>query len=632
MTHAEDFCRDYQGVLDGLDLPLRISLSYEPVSLLAERDGRSVWKLRRRCDGAPFVLKVSSGEEEELEVELRLLTRLYPALAGAVPLAADCFAQGGRCFLVRSYLPGRTLAQLREEAGGCTEAQCVSIGRQACALLERLHTLEPPVIHRDIKPENIVLGEDGTLGLIDFGIARQYKPERDTDTRLMGSRSTAPPEQYGFAQTDGRADLYALGITLIWLLTGSYEREALEKAPVSRRLKRVLAKATAFSPAGRYPTAAALGRALRGSGAGRGLRIALAASACAALCLGLGGLALSQHQGAQIVAFSSACLEEAVQAELDMPDGPLTYTDLERVERLALVGEELLGEGQEYGYLQQSMVDWESWADVPQGDVSDLSLLSHMPNLTELCLASQAIDDLAPLAGLELEVLILSDNQITDLTPLAGLDSLEELWLGGNPIADASPLAGLENLRLLNLDLGGAEGGALDSLDFLSGLSLDSLSLAQRTVSGGDWSPLAGLGELEYLLLWPPRDGALEAALGLERLAAFDLGDARLEDLSSLAGCPVEDLRVHNQLNSLEGVGALPNLRNLALYRCALSDLSPLADCTGLESICLSGLDNVDDFSVLSSLPWLQAVVAPRELWDDIAADCPGYTFQLVTE
>ena len=264
--------------------------------------------------------------------------------------------------------------------------------------------------------------------------------------------------------------------------------------------------------------------------------------------------------------------------------------------------------------------------------MSDLSLLSHMPNLTELCLAGQAIDDLAPLAELELEVLILSDNQITDLTPLAGLDSLEELWLGGNPIADASPLAGLENLRLLNLDLGGAEGGTLDSLDFLSGLSLDSLSLAQRTVSDGDWSPLAGLGELDYLLLWPPRDGALEAALGLERLAAFDLGDAQLEDLSSLAGCPVEDLRVHNQLNSLEGVGALPNLRNLALYRCALSDLSPLADCTGLESICLSGLDNVDDFSVLSSLPWLQAVVAPRELWDDIAADCPGYTFQLVTE
>ena len=105
MTHAEDFCRDYQGVLDGLDLPLRISLAYEPASLLAERDGRSVWKLHRRCDGAPFVLKVSSGEEE-LEAELRLLTRLYPALAGAVPLAADCFAQGG-AVLPGAQLPAR---------------------------------------------------------------------------------------------------------------------------------------------------------------------------------------------------------------------------------------------------------------------------------------------------------------------------------------------------------------------------------------------------------------------------------------------------------------------------------------------------------------------------------------------
>ena len=62
-------------VLDGLDLPPRISLAYEPVSLLAERDGRSVWKLRRRCDGAPFVLKVTSGEGENLEEEFRLLTR-----------------------------------------------------------------------------------------------------------------------------------------------------------------------------------------------------------------------------------------------------------------------------------------------------------------------------------------------------------------------------------------------------------------------------------------------------------------------------------------------------------------------------------------------------------------------------
>ena len=439
MTHTEQFCREYRAVLDGLELPERVGLVYEPEALLSEHGGRSVWKLRRRCDGAPFVLKVTSGEGENLEEEFRLLTRLYPALAGAAPLAADCFAQGERHFLVRSFLPGQTLAQWREKAGGCTEEQCVSIGRKVCALLERLHALEPPVIHRDIKPENIVLGEDGAVGLIDFGIARQYKPERESDTRLMGSRSTAPPEQYGFAQTDGRADLYALGATLSWLLTGSYERDALEKAPVSRRLRRVLTKAAAFSPADRYPTAAALGRALRGPERRRGLRIALAGVACAALCLGLGGLALSGRQGTRAVAFSSACLEKAVRAELDMPAGEITYADLEGVERLALVGWETFGAETAYDYRLESTLDSVSQYAAPAGDVSDLTLLSHMPNLEELYLCQQAIADLSPLAGLELEVLALSDNQITDLSPLAGMDSLEELWLGGNPVTDASP-------------------------------------------------------------------------------------------------------------------------------------------------------------------------------------------------
>lgn len=180
----------------------------------------------------------------------------------------------------------------------------------------------------------------------------------------------------------------------------------------------------------------------------------------------------------------------------------------------------------------------------PAGDVDDLSLLSHMPSLTELCLAGQAIDDLTPLAGLELEVLILSDNRITDLSPLAGMDSLEELWLGGNPIADASPLAGLEGLRVLNLSAGHGEVPGLDSLSFLAELSLDALSLDRRAVSGGDWSPLAALGALDELSLWSPPAEALEAAAGLNYLAVLELGDAGLEDLTALSALP----RLHGVL------------------------------------------------------------------------------------
>ena len=212
----------------------------------------------------------------------------------------------------------------------------------------------------------------------------------------------------------------------------------------------------------------------------------------------------------------------------------------------------LFGAETAYGYRLESTLDSVSRYSAPAGDVDDLSLLAHMPNLEELYLCQQAIADLSPLAGLELEVLALSDNQITDLSPLAGMDSLEELWLGGNPVADASPLAGLGRLRLLNLSAGhGAETG-LDSLSFLAELPLDTLSLARRTVSGGDWFPLGALGALDELFLWSPPAEALEAAAGLDYLAVLEMGDAGLEDLTVLAGCPVIDLRIHGGLAGLE--------------------------------------------------------------------------------
>ena len=474
MTDRENFLSGFDPLPEEITLPPSFLETYEVESCLSRRERGGVWRLARRSDGAAFVLKAVPAGAEDLAESFQILKRLWPLLPNAVPEPVSQFRAGELDCLLRAYLPGETLAQRREREDSCPEALCVSLVQKLCALLEILHSQEPPVIHRDIKPENIVLGEDGAVGLIDFGIARQYKPERESDTRLMGSRSTAPPEQYGFAQTDGRADLYALGATLSWLLTGSYGRDALEGAPVSRRLRLVLTKAAAFSPADRYPTAAALGRALRGPERRRGLRIALAGAACIALCLGVGGLALSGRQGARAVAFSSACLEKAVRAELDMPAGEITYADLEGVERLALVGWETFVAETAYGYRLESTLDSVSRYSAPAGDVSDLSLLAHMPNLTELYLCQQAITDISPLAGLELEVLALSDNQITDLSPLAGMDSLEELWLGGNPVADASPLAGLERLRLLNLSAGHGADTGLDSLSFLAELPLDT--------------------------------------------------------------------------------------------------------------------------------------------------------------
>ena len=85
-----------------------------------------------------------------------------------------------------------------------------------CEAVRELHEcFNPPLIHRDLKPANIVLS-NGRVFLIDFGIARVYRSGSVSDTSHLGTRAYAPPEQYGFGQTDTRSDVY--DVPLKWLI------------------------------------------------------------------------------------------------------------------------------------------------------------------------------------------------------------------------------------------------------------------------------------------------------------------------------------------------------------------------------------------------------------------------------
>ncbi len=94
--------------------------------------------------------------------------------------------------------------------------QFKKIVTELCIVLSFIH--EKGIIHRDIKPSNILLAQDAHIRLSDFDAARLYKNEQEQDTRLLGTRGYAPPEQYGFNQTDERTDIYSLGVTLNQLL------------------------------------------------------------------------------------------------------------------------------------------------------------------------------------------------------------------------------------------------------------------------------------------------------------------------------------------------------------------------------------------------------------------------------
>lgn len=131
-----------------------------------------------------------------------------------LPSIFDHFEEHGRWYLVMSFLEGESLKDyLRHQQNGRLPLhEVLQIGIQLCTVLGYLHQQRPaPIIFRDLKPANIIRTSDGHIYLIDFGIARHFKPGQSKDTAHYASAGYAPPEQYGQAQTTPRSDIYSLG-------------------------------------------------------------------------------------------------------------------------------------------------------------------------------------------------------------------------------------------------------------------------------------------------------------------------------------------------------------------------------------------------------------------------------------
>ena len=194
-----------------------------------------------------------------------------------VPRVSDHFTERGKHYLVMDYVDGDTLEEIMSRTPGfLPESQVLNWGSQLCDVLTYLHSRQPPVIFRDLKPVNVMVDSSGTVKLIDFGIARVFKPGKTTDTLKMGTMGYAPPEQYaGKGQTDVRSDIYSLGATLHHLLTRrdptQYPPFTFNTAPprslnsaVSPHVEAAILKALAHDHTQRFQTAAEMKRALSG--------------------------------------------------------------------------------------------------------------------------------------------------------------------------------------------------------------------------------------------------------------------------------------------------------------------------------------------------------------------------------
>ena len=199
---------------------------------------------------------------ESLLKEANIMKKLdHPTL----PRIVDIIDQDSTIYIVMDYIEGESLNKVLDAYGAQPQDAVIEWAKQLSEVLDYLHTRKPPVIYRDMKPANIMLKPDGTIRLIDFGIAREYKEGSTGDTEIIGTRGYAAPEQFGEkGQMDARTDIYSLGVTLYHLVTGKNPAEPpYEIYPIrhwnpnlSSGLEWLIQKCTQLNPNDRFQSCA----------------------------------------------------------------------------------------------------------------------------------------------------------------------------------------------------------------------------------------------------------------------------------------------------------------------------------------------------------------------------------------
>ncbi len=287
-THGE-FQRILQNALqdtyDNEGYPEEFTRQYVIMECLAERNGIDTFLVQGKEDQRSYVAKCYDRAIWSIEPPERILQGLEHA---GLPKLIETFSSDAKTVTIREYVEGVSLDRFAEEHE-LNEHDVIQICTQLCDILSFLHSQKDPIIHRDIKPQNVIIGENGKISLIDFDIARVFRPGSETDTRFFGTVAYAPPEQYGFSQTDARADIYSLGVLLRFLLTGSTRENKMIR--VYKPLQKIIDKCTAFAPEKRYSEIGQVKKHLLQANPAvqrkrTVLRIACALAVCLILCLG----------------------------------------------------------------------------------------------------------------------------------------------------------------------------------------------------------------------------------------------------------------------------------------------------------------------------------------------------------
>ena len=617
---------------------------------LKESEDSSTFLVKETATGILCVLKWGRNRQTEfLRNEMEIMKKMADRKLSGIPKAYRIFEENGEVYLVREYIEGMSLAQMVLQKGGISEAEICRISRKICQTAEQFQNPDEPMIHRDIKPENIVVTPGGEVVFIDFGTMRSYKKDGSRDTFVVGTRGTAAPEQYGYTQTDQRTDVYAIGQTMLYMVSESYEMNQLSECAVSRRMKKIIEKACSFEPDKRYGDAAQLRRAVEKCQANNRKKVYKKAGAVFGLIAAGYILAIFSPDGTVIenkrietaeqsaaeeqiqaeITFREELIEEAVRKELGLSKtDKITASMLENVRKLRIVGKEILDDEDTFWGEGHHVDGKDSSFGSVRGNITDLSDLAQMVNLEELALCNQKIEDISGLKELHLKKLYLSKNMITDFSVLLNLIDLDTLCIMENPAENLSVIGECTGILRLNI-----QGMNLTDIDFLKNLSLDYLDMSNVEVENNIFEPLTEMKKLDTLCMCDVNEAAAETLSQMSTLKAlFMWGDSTiLENLKPLKGMTqLETLAFTTQISSLEGIEQFPSLNFLSVSFSLVKDLSPVTGAKNLQAIDISNAD-IENFEPLFGHSGLTEVHCTEEQKEEIMKIDSSPDFEIYT-
>lgn len=675
-------------------LPEELAQTYDVVSCLKYADSNATYLLRDKNTGHFYLLKtaVDSVFAKLLWNEKNILEQIHmqkdSSLAGSFPVPVFFRSYpdpddtlSSTTYYIRTYIEGKTLEELCEsnyKKPGLLPSQALDYIIALTELLHFLHNLNPPLIHRDIKPQNVVIDTEGGCHFIDLGISRFYQTSKRSDTFIMGTKLTAPPEQFGYQQTDIRSDLYSLGILLFYCLTGEYETGGQSLLELPNELQYIIKKAVMFDPDKRYQsTDELLPDLLRARYPDvsllkeKNLPKKLKACQSLAVILLAVNIALASYtiiqngrfrsltsatanenltsmdqaeplssgtlSGIQTVTgstsyeFTEPLVEKAVRQQLNIEDRPLTEDDLAKVTELHIFGLQIFSDDSEVWF--KGEFPWfydrntrESGLYLQIGTIASLEDVLHMPNLRTLSLYGQQIEDISILKDTSITKLGLGYNPLTDLTPLENNPSIQYLNLADTDISDLSVISTLPNLQELNIS-----SSKIESLTDLKNSPIKKLNIYGLYLQ--DYTVLHDFPNLTELVV----DGMSPELLSqMEGLPVTDL------EVDSSNGLTLNDFHIFPQLQTLYLCGShddllapsqpvLPLLKDLSLVNLTLPDFYDLSSLDALTTLGIFGA-SCESYEGLDTIPKLSRISCQKEQKESIESQYPDNSYIFLYE